>query len=306
MQRFMSRVFLSLMVLSIMIAMVPRQSSAAGYRVVVDGRPVDGAQAEMKNGQLMVAIRSLAEAMDGLVTWYGARQQILIEHNDSQLAMWVGSKLAFQDGQKLFAPVAPYYVNGKTMGPAWWLASRLGGKVTFDGSTLYVTTGSGQTGQESGGLMDSSYFFPYTKSAKYEKFYNTWGDGRSYQGRNFKHEGIDILAPKGTPIVAVASGTVVRYGWNTLGGYRLTVQLDDFPGWRFYYAHMDRYAVGMYLGARVRAGQVIGYTGNTGEGPERTEGKFVSHLHFGVYRPDGTAVNPYYLLKYWEQHKVQW
>ena len=306
MKRFTARALFALLALSLLASMVPAQASAAGYRVVINGRAVDGAQPELKNGQLTVAVRNFVEAMGGLVTWNDAKQQVLSELNDSDLVMWIGNRLAFQDGDRLYAPVAPYYRNGKTMVPAWWLAARFGAKVSFDGSTLSVTTSGAQSGQGVNAFMDPGYYFPYGKNAKYQQYYNTWGDDRSYQGRQFHHEGIDILAPKSTPIFAVASGTIVRYGWNTLGGYRLTIQLDDMPGYRFYYAHMDRYANGMYLGAHVKAGQVIGYTGSTGEGPERTEGKFVTHLHFGIYRPDGTAMNPYPYLKYWEQHKVQW
>lgn len=306
MKRTQVRALFALVALSLIVALVPFKASAVGYRIVVDGRLVDGAQAEMKEGQLMVAVRPFVEAMGGQVFWKDAEQQIYTELKDSGLVMWIGNRLAFQDGQRLYAPVAPYFRNGKTMVPAWWLAARFPTKVSFDGTTLTVIAQSGVSEQGYDFLMDPDYYFPYTKSAPYQKFYDTWGDGRAYQGRSFRHEGNDILAPTGTPIVSVAAGKIVRYGWNTLGGYRLTIELADRPGWRFYYAHMDRYATGLYLGARVKAGQVIGYTGSTGEGPERTEGKFVPHLHFGIYRADGSAINPYPYLKYWERHKVQW
>ncbi|HWI65673.1 MAG TPA: peptidoglycan DD-metalloendopeptidase family protein [Symbiobacteriaceae bacterium] len=307
MKRFTTRLLLAMLALSFLASLAPMRATAAGYRIVIDGRAVDGVQAEMRNGQITVAVRNFVEALGGHVVWKDADQQILSELGDSQLALWIGSSIAYQDGQRLSVPVSPYFRNGKTMAPAWWLATRFDTKVSFDGTTLSVTTGSTQSGQGTFDfLKDPDLFFPYSKSAPYQKYYDTWGDGRTYQGRNFGHEGTDILAPTGTPIIAVSSGKIVRYGWNTLGGYRLTIELDEYPGWRFYYAHMDRYANGLYLGARVKAGQVIGYTGSTGEGPERTQGKFVPHLHFGIYRPDGKAVNPYPYLKLWERHKVQW
>jgi peptidoglycan LD-endopeptidase LytH len=297
---------LTVLALSLMVSLVPHRAQAAGYRVVVSGMAVDGAQPELRNGQLTVAVRPFVEAMGGYVTWNAGTQQVSMGLDGSQVAMWVGNTLAYQDGGRLWAPVAPFIRNGKTMVPAWWLAARFHMQVSFDGTTLRVSRKGSQMSQSSDPLMNPNYYFPYAKGALYEPFYNTWGDGRYYEGRNFTHEGADILAPKGTPIYAVASGTIVRYGWNTLGGYRLNIQLDDHPGWRFYYAHLDRYANGLYPGAHVKAGQLIGYTGSTGEGPERTEGLFVPHLHFGIYRPDGTAINAYPYLKFWELHKVQW
>lgn len=306
MKRGTLQALLAVLALSLVVSLVPNRAQAAGYRVVVGGMAVDGAQPELTNGQLTVAVRPFVETMGGDVTWNDAAQQVVMGMNGSQFAMWVGNTLAFQDGQRLWAPVAPFIRNGKTMVPAWWLAARFHMSISFDGTTLTVSRKGLQTGQSVDPLMNPSYFFPYAKGAPFEPYYNTWGDGRYFDGRSFGHEGIDIPAPKGTPIYAVASGTIVRYGWNTLGGYRLNIELDDQPGWRFYYAHLDRYANGLYPGAHVRAGQFLGYTGNTGEGPERTEGNFVPHLHFGIYRPDGTAINGYQYLKFWESHKVQW
>lgn len=307
MKRHTARILFAFLALSLLVNLLPQKASAAGFRVIIDGRAVEGAQPEMRNGQLTVAVRNFVEAMGGTVVWKDSAQQILSEYHDSQIALWMGSQVAYQDGQRLSVPVVPYFKYGKAMVPVWWLATRFRTQVSFDGTTLSVTTVSNQAGQGTASfLYDPDFYFPYTRSANYQTYYDGWGDGRTYQGRSFGHEGTDILAPTGTPIVAIASGKVVRYGWNTLGGYRINIELDEYPGWRFYYAHMDRYANGLYVGARVKAGQVIGYTGSTGEGPERTQGKFVPHLHLGIYRPDGTAVNPYPYLKYWEKHKVQW
>lgn len=298
------KVCAAFLVLALAVALAPVRTMAAAYMVNVDDRTV-AAVTEMRNGQLAVAVRPFVEALGGQVTWKAAERQILIRHNGSEMALWVGTQTAYQDGNLLSAPFPVYLRNGTSMVPAWWLATRLGAQVSFNGSTLYVKTGAGAPGvQGNHFLMKSHYVFPYPAGVRYERYYDTMGDARYYQGRSFYHEGTDILAAKGTPVVAVASGTVVRFGWNTLGGYRVTVELDDYPGWRFYYAHLDRYGPNLWLGARVKAGQLLGYTGSTGEGPERTEGKFVPHLHFGIYAPDGSALNPYPLLKYWEQNKI--
>lgn len=300
-------------VVALLLILLPQAAMAAGYSVVVNGRTVPGTLSEMRSGQLMVSVRPLVEAMGGNVAWNASAKMITVNYKGSQVAMWIGNNLAFQDGNRVWATVPPYLKDGSAMVPGWWLSARLGAKVSFSGTTLYVNTGSTAPAPAAASdpnprpdhvLANPTYVFPFPAGAPYEPYSDTMGDPRFFNGRAFVHEGTDILAPKGTPIVAVASGTVIRYGWNTLGGYRVTIQLDDQPGYRMYYAHMDRYAPGIYLGAKVKTGQLLGYTGNTGEGPERTEGKFVPHLHFGIYGPDWQAINPYSLLKYWEGNKV--
>jgi hypothetical protein len=123
------------------------------------------------------------------------------------------------------------------------------------------------------------------------------------------------MAPTGTPEYALTDGTVApvaganRNGWNTLGGYTLMLEADYSvgpvkKGDLFYYAHLRREST-LEIGTRVRAGQVIGYAGDTGQGPEVTRGLFPPHLHLGWY--DATAVrsslpsgamNPYPLLEW--------
>jgi hypothetical protein len=113
----------------------------------------------------------------------------------------------------------------------------------------------------------------------------------------------------------VTDGTVVRVagsnenGWNTLGGYAVMVRADYSvgpvkAGDLFYYAHLGRPSP-LKIGARVRAGQVIGYSGATGQGPEITRGLFPAHLHLGWYDATGSrgetdsgAMNPYPLLEW--------
>ncbi len=121
---------------------------------------------------------------------------------------------------------------------------------------------------------------------------DTFAAGRS-GGRT--HRAIDILAPRGTPVVAVADGEVVRIHTNRLGGNVLYLRSPD-GAYDFYYAHLDAYERGVEVGSVVRQGEVLGYVGNTGNA--RTT---APHLHFQVLQLDaqghGTPVNPYRLLQ---------
>jgi peptidoglycan LD-endopeptidase LytH len=91
------------------------------------------------------------------------------------------------------------------------------------------------------------------------------------------HEAIDIPAPRGTPVRAVSPGTVVKLFHSKQGG--LTVyQFDPSQTYAYYYAHLDRYSEDVKEGTTVRAGDVLGYVGTTGNAP-----KDVPHLHFAVF-----------------------
>ncbi len=112
-----------------------------------------------------------------------------------------------------------------------------------------------------------------------------------------EHLAIDILAPKGTPVVAAVDGEILRVTSNTLGG-KTIYATDRARRFVYYYAHLDRYAGRTKVGARVRQGDVIGYVGTTGNAP-----KNIPHLHFQVMRMiagrqwwEGPPVNPYGLF----------
>lgn len=113
------------------------------------------------------------------------------------------------------------------------------------------------------------------------------------------HEAIDILAPEGTPVVAVDDGRVAKL-FTSKGGGGLTVYHFDPEGrLAYYYAHLARYADGLKQGDPVRKGQVIGYVGHTGNADPAAP-----HLHFAVFRLgpqrnwwQGEAVNPYPALR---------
>lgn len=112
---------------------------------------------------------------------------------------------------------------------------------------------------------------------------NTWGAPRS-GGRH--HMGTDIMSPKGTPVVAITNG-VARPHWNSLGGKSIT--LTGTNGWSYYYAHLNGYAIKGTV--RVKAGQLIGWVGNTGNASGGA-----NHLHFQM-GPHGRWVNPYPYLR---------
>lgn len=109
-----------------------------------------------------------------------------------------------------------------------------------------------------------------------------WGASRDGGGRS--HEGVDIFAPRGTPIVAVTDGLISRTGNQGLGGKQVWLR-DGILGNSYYYAHLD--SVMTEGGRQVKTGDTLGRIGNTGNaagGP--------THLHFGIYTAGG-AVDPY-------------
>ncbi|MFN3596019.1 MAG: M23 family metallopeptidase [Rubricoccaceae bacterium] len=112
-----------------------------------------------------------------------------------------------------------------------------------------------------------------------------------------RHHAIDLLAPTGTPVVAVDDGTVARLFTSVPGGLTIYHLADDGQT-VYYYAHLDAYAPGLAEGQRLRRGQVIGTVGATGNADPATP-----HLHFAIWRIapgasfwDGEPVNPYPLL----------
>lgn len=142
-------------------------------------------------------------------------------------------------------------------------------------------------------MLGEPYIFPI--SSEYAIYYeDNFGAARTYGGDR-SHEGIDIMAEKGVPVMCAARGVVVQKGWNELGGWRIGVSGDD--GVYYYYAHFSEY--GAYeVGDRVEPGDVIGYVGSTGYGPEGTSDIMESHLHFGMYE-GSTAFNAYPFLMNW-------
>lgn len=114
------------------------------------------------------------------------------------------------------------------------------------------------------------------------KLSDTWGQARA-NGRT--HEGIDIVAPRGSIVVSPVKAVVIRIGADTLGGN--VVYTANAGGERFYYAHLDSVAKDLEVGEELAIGGTIGYVGNTGNASGT-----VPHLHLGIYGKKGTT-NPF-------------
>jgi murein DD-endopeptidase MepM/ murein hydrolase activator NlpD len=141
------------------------------------------------------------------------------------------------------------------------------------------------------GLAGGGYVFPVAGDASFSD------DFRVVRPTSW-HHGIDIFAPLGTPLVAVADGSLFNVGWNDVGGNRLW--LRDAAGNEFYYAHLSRFSPLARDGAVVRAGDVVGFVGATGDAVGTSP-----HLHFEIHPPELRAqgydgvVNPYPYLVAW-------
>lgn len=118
---------------------------------------------------------------------------------------------------------------------------------------------------------------------------DTWGAARS-QGRS--HEGIDIMAKKGTKVYSTTDGVVGSLKGNNLGGTVVWI-IGPAGSWH-YYAHLSKQNPKLLEGAPIRKGDLIGYVGNTGNARHT-----VTHLHYGIYLngKGRGAVNPYPYLK---------
>jgi murein DD-endopeptidase MepM/ murein hydrolase activator NlpD len=117
-----------------------------------------------------------------------------------------------------------------------------------------------------------------------------WGAPRD--GGRRRHQGIDLLAPAGTPLVAVADGSITRISNYDHGLGGISLRLTDHAGTGYYYAHNQRDLV--HLGQHVRRGQVIaqvGATGNARGGPP--------HLHFQLHPGGGAPVNADAIVRRW-------
>jgi murein DD-endopeptidase MepM/ murein hydrolase activator NlpD len=118
------------------------------------------------------------------------------------------------------------------------------------------------------------------------------------RGTTHRHEAIDIMAPRNTPVLAVEDGTIARLFESNAGGTTV-YQFDPATRYVYYYAHLERYADGLQGGAHVARGQVLGYVGTSGNAPREAP-----HLHFAIFRLTeekqwwhGTAIDPFEVLK---------
>jgi murein DD-endopeptidase MepM/ murein hydrolase activator NlpD len=134
------------------------------------------------------------------------------------------------------------------------------------------------------------------KGIKYSDITDTYGQPR---GKERQHEALDIMAAKGTPVLAAADGKVVKL-FNSKPGGLTVYEFDPTSTYAYYYAHLDRYADGLKEGMEVKRGDLIGYVGSTGNASTEAP-----HLHFAVVEltPEkqwwkGTPVDPYPMLEH--------
>jgi murein DD-endopeptidase MepM/ murein hydrolase activator NlpD len=170
--------------------------------------------------------------------------------------------------------------------------------------------------KEKDGEKYLDWFFPLAENYKYN-YVDTFGADRTYGG-NRKHLGIDIMADEGVPITSIESGIVEQIGWNYLGGWRIGIRSDDSTRY-WYYAHLRKlhpYVKTIDIGSKIESGQVIGYVGSTGydtsilrnsmpENENAVDGKFDTHLHIGFNINGEGYINPYPILQYLEENKME-
>ena len=132
--------------------------------------------------------------------------------------------------------------------------------------------------------------FVFPVAAEVE-FIDSWGYPRmTGTASEHWHQGTDIFATYGSPLIAAENGVIARLGTGTLGGNKLWVVGES--GTEYYYAHLSAFAEGISDGTKVAAGDLVGYVGDTGNAKGTSP-----HLHFEIHPEGGDAVNPYPLLK---------
>ena len=145
--------------------------------------------------------------------------------------------------------------------------------------------------------------------------HDDFGNSRSF-GFKRRHLGHDLFGGIGTPIIAVEGGTITELGWNRFGGWRVGIRSEDAKRY-YYYAHLRRskpFPEELKLGDTVKAGDVVGYLGNTGYSSTPNTNMKTSrpHLHFGmqlIFDPsqeDGNGeiwIDVYQICKFLESHK---
>lgn len=166
--------------------------------------------------------------------------------------------------------------------------------------TIAASAAPASAGPARGAMVEYDLVFPVDGAVRYE---DTFGAARA----GHSHEGQDLLADKGIPVVAASSGTIRFVNWSTSNtppaSRCCSLVLDHEDGWQTRYLHLDNdspgtddgagwgVADGIVPGASVAAGQVIGWVGDSGN----AEGS-PAHLHFELRDPNGIAMNPFAAL----------
>ncbi len=128
-----------------------------------------------------------------------------------------------------------------------------------------------------------------------DDIWSVFGDPRDGGAR--LHEGVDVFAPRGTPVLAVAPGVVRGVGFRNRGGQVVSI-IDEQRGLVYYYAHLDQQLTA--IGVRVEPGDVIGTVGNTGNAITTPP-----HLHFGIYERRWNAIDPWNFLYTYNSEPIQ-
>ena len=204
----------------------------------------------------------------------------------------------------------------------YWMATdfenrRFPGKVSPSGFQKLYRQWRNQTGwdayvQSCRAIWNDVKYFPIPQSLDDTEdkisYVDSWMFERNYGGKR-GHEGTDIMAEKNTPgyypVVSMTDGVVTEKGWLEKGGWRIGITAPT--GAYFYYAHLDSYAE-LEKGDPVKAGDLLGFMGDSGYGEEGTTGEFPVHLHLGIYLKEGTeeiSVNPYPVLRYAENARIK-
>ena len=191
------------------------------------------------------------------------RQLVELERRRAEAA-----RVAAANAGGVAAPVSAGSSDGNTTGNQGISGGEAGGRTGGGG----VGTNPRSAGA---GYLDQTIICPVQGGSAYG---DTWGAPRS-GGR--RHQGVDMLAPAGTPLQAVIGGVVSQRD-NMLGGITISLQGDN--GNRYYYAHLSAYEG---EGGRVETAQVIGYVGDTGNATG------IPHLHFEIRPNGGVPTNPY-------------
>ena len=154
----------------------------------------------------------------------------------------------------------------------------------------------GLSGDPSSSALASMRLLIPVEGVRPEQLQDTFKESRS-EGR--VHDSIDIIAPRGTPVLAATDGRVVKLFSSVKGGITLYQLASADEHYVLYYAHLERYADGLAEGHVARRGETLGYVGDTGNA---TPGN--THLHFQIYRVEdpkrfwtGENINPYPLLR---------
>ena len=157
-----------------------------------------------------------------------------------------------------------------------------------------TTRPGGESRRERPSYSGDTLLLP-VEGIEYAQLSDTFDDARGGGAR--VHEALDIMADRGTPVLAATDGRIEKLFESVAGGHTI-YEFDDDASHAYYYAHLDRYAPGLKEGQAVQRGDVIGYVGSSGNANDAAP-----HLHFAIFALgpqkkwwEGTAIDPFPLL----------